>query len=87
MVQIGVKIKTNTKSLTKNMKKKALLFLKIGISAVLLYLIFLKIPFSEVSQTLLKAHWGYLGLGTLFFFLSKIPFSETKTISFVFNEA
>ena len=54
------------------MKKKALLFLKIGISAVLLYLIFLKIPFSEVSQTLLKAHWGYLGLGTLFFFLSKI---------------
>jgi len=67
-----MKIKTNTKSLTKNMKKKALLFLKIGISAVLLYLIFLKIPFSEVSQTLLKAHWGYLGLGTLFFFLSKI---------------
>tara|TARA_B110000977_G_C11021857_1_gene471647 strand:- start:109 stop:975 length:867 start_codon:yes stop_codon:yes gene_type:complete len=54
------------------MKKKALLFLKIGISAVLIYLIFLKIPFSEVSQTLLKVHWGFLLLALLFFIISKV---------------
>jgi len=53
------------------MKKQLLLLLKTGISAVLLYLIFLKIPFSEVSQTLLKAQWGFLVLALLFFTISK----------------
>ena len=53
------------------MKKQLLLLLKTGISAVLLYLIFLKIPFSEVSQTLLKAQWGFLVLAFLFFTISK----------------
>ena len=53
------------------MKKQLLLLLKTGISAVLLYLIFLKIPFSEVSQTLLKAQWGILVLALLFFTISK----------------
>ena len=54
------------------MKKQLLLLLKIGISAVLLYLIFLKIPFSEVSQTLLKVQWGFLVLALLFFTISKV---------------
>jgi uncharacterized membrane protein YbhN (UPF0104 family) len=53
------------------MKKQLLLLLKTGISAVLFYLIFLKIPFSEVSQTLLKAQWGFLVLALLFFTISK----------------
>jgi len=53
------------------MKNQLLLLLKTGISAVLLYLIFLKIPFSEVSQTLLKAQWGFLVLALLFFTISK----------------
>lgn len=54
------------------MKKKLLLLLKIGISAVLLYLIFLKIPFGEVYTTLWRVHWGFLSLGAFFFVLSKL---------------
>lgn len=54
------------------MKKKALLLLKILLSVVLLYLLFLKIPFSAVTQTLIKAQGGYIILAVFFFLWSKI---------------
>jgi uncharacterized membrane protein YbhN (UPF0104 family) len=53
------------------LRKKGLTVLKGVFSAVLLYLVFTRIPFSEVWEVLKKANPGYLLLALLAFALSK----------------
>jgi hypothetical protein len=53
------------------MKKKVLLVFKILISAALLYLIFKKIPFESVKETLLGVQWPFIAIAFLFFVSSK----------------
>ncbi|MDG1572382.1 lysylphosphatidylglycerol synthase transmembrane domain-containing protein [Robiginitalea sp. M366] len=55
-----------------NLRKKGLTALKIVFSALLLYLVFDRIPFREVWGTVKNALVGYLLLALLFFLLSKI---------------
>ena len=53
------------------LRKKGLALLKALFSALLLYLIFTRIPFSEVWEVLKKANPGYLGLALIAFGVSK----------------
>lgn len=55
-----------------NLRKKGVALLKILFSGLLLYLVFTRIPFSEVWKVLTAAKPAYLLLALLFFILSKI---------------
>lgn len=55
-----------------NLRKKAFTVLKIAFSILLVYLVFTKVDFEEVWQTLQRAHLGYLLLAFLLFVLSKV---------------
>jgi uncharacterized membrane protein YbhN (UPF0104 family) len=55
-----------------NLRKKGGALLKILFSGLLLYLVFTRIPFSEVWKVLTAAKPAYLLLALLFFILSKI---------------
>lgn len=54
-----------------NLRKKGIALLKILFSALLLYLVFTRIPFAEVWEVLKQARPAYLLVALLFFVLSK----------------
>ncbi len=54
------------------MRKKGVALLKILFSALLLYLVFTRIPFSEVWAVLKASHPAYLLTALLFFIVSKV---------------
>lgn len=55
-----------------NLRINSLTVLKIVFSVLLVYLVFTKVNFEEISKTLRKAHYGYLLLALLFFVISKV---------------